>query len=675
MLEVIATFARWSQLAANLILLGGCVFLFILSANKSAYAKKWPEKLERSFIGLAITIPIALLVIVFATILQITGDAVNLKHPGVWLNFLNETRVGQIWIGRFIFAVILLLFIIYLRKVTRVRWHYAACASIAALPLIASSFASHSAAEGVLISAIAPYALHQVFAGIWFGALPALFLLFYSSEQSVDVGTHRLAIETAQRFSIIALPIMILIILTGLVVSDRIFAEQYAALVATEYGWLLSSKLLLLGIILVIAWRVRSDWLPALQSNEQTEDGLVENRNNISKWVRIEFILALVLILLATIISNTTPAKYTPIDNWPFSFRFSIDATWNQPGVASQVWIGMAIVALAFVVIGWGQFRNWSGRRLVIIPMLLLLSGFAVTLPPLTIKAHPETYRQPPIPFDTTSIANGATLYAQHCVDCHGIQGKGNGIKSRTLSTKLPDLLMELHVNDHTPGDFYHWISFGMVDTDMPGYADKIPEEGRWDLINFVHALSRGYQARILTPEIVPDKAFAKPPVFSYTTQDGSHGALQDFRNRQPVLLVNFSWPQSKQRIEQLKHFYGKLREQNIALLAVPTKQLTTDELAQVMDDLPFPVVTQGFEEITASYALWRRTLSTPDIIGRGTVPDHLEFLIDRSGYLRARWIPSIDQSGWSGIDALIQQVNLLNRERMAMPFPEDSVR
>ena len=336
MLEVIATFARWSQLAANLILLGGCVFLFILSANKSAYAKKWSEKLERLFIGLAITIPIALLVIVFATILQITGDAVNLKHPGVWLNFLSETRVGQIWVGRFIFAVILLLFIIYLRKATRVRWHYAACASIAVLPLMASSFASHSAAEGLSISAVAPYALHQVFAGIWLGALPALFLLFYSSEHSIDVGAHRLAIETAQRFSTIALPIMILIILTGLVVSDRIFAEQYAALVATEYGWLLSSKLLLLGIILVIAWRVRSNLLPALQSNEQTEDELIENRSNISKWVRIEFILALVLILLATIISHTTPAKYAPIDNWPFPFRFSIDATWNQPGVASQ---------------------------------------------------------------------------------------------------------------------------------------------------------------------------------------------------------------------------------------------------------------------------------------------------------------------------------------------------
>lgn len=675
MLEVIATIARWFQLAANLILLGSCVFLFILNTDKSAFAKKWLEKLECSFPWFAITIPIGLLVIVFTTFLQLIGDTSSLARPDVWWNFLSETRVGQIWTGRFTFAILLLIFVIYLRKVSRVRLHYAACAVVTTFPLIANSFVSHSAAEALSITAIAPYAFHQIFAGVWFGALPALLFLLHTSNQYEDTRIHLLTAGTVKRFSAIAFPIMILTILTGIAVSNRIFEDQYAALVATHYGWLLSSKLFLLGIILLIAWRVRSHWLPVLLDSERTKDELADSQDRIWKWVRIEFFLALVLVLLATIISHTTPAKHTPIENWPFSFRFSIDATWNQPGVATQVWIGIAIVILALVAIKWGQFRNWSGSRLVIIPMVILTSGFAVALPPLTIKAHPETYRRSPVPFDTISIANGAKLFSQYCADCHGVQGKGNGIKSRTLSTKLPDLLMELHVNDHTPGDFYHWISYGMVDTDMPGFTDKIPEEGRWDLINFIHALSRGYQARILSPEVVFDKAFAKPPVFSYTNHDGSHGALQDFRKNQSVLLVNFSWPQSQERIEQLKLSYSKLSKQNIALLAVPTRELTSEELAQITADLPFPVVIQGAEEITDSYALWRRTMGNPDIIGRGTVPDHLEFLIDRNGYLRARWIPSIDQSGWSDIEVIIQQVSLLNRERLEIPFPEDSVR
>jgi len=97
--------------------------------------------------------------------------------------------------------------------------------------------------------------------------------------------------------------------------------------------------------------------------------------------------------------------------------------------------------------------------------------------------------------------------------------------------------------------------------------------------------------------------------------------------------------------------------------------------MAQAEARLPFPIVTQSVAEIASSYALSRRTLSHPDIIGRGTNPDHMEFLIDRFGYLRARWIPSVDQSGWSDIDKLSQQISLLNREQMKMPFPDDFVR
>ena len=260
-------------------------------------------------------------------------------------------------------------------------------------------------------------------------------------------------------------------------------------------------------------------------------------------------------------------------------------------------------------------------------------------------------------------------------MECHGYQGKGNGIKSRTLSTKLPDLLTEPHTAEHTPGDFYHWITYGMANTDMPGYAEKLSDEDRWDLVNFVHALSRGYQARILTSEITLNKAFVKPPIFSYTGHDGSSGVLQDFRENKAVLLVIFSWPESQDRIEQLRQAYSRLSEQNVVLLAVPSRELSRNELAQIVTELPFVIVTQGAPEITNSYALWRRTLTHPDIIGRGTNPEHMEFLIDRYGYMRARWIPSIDSTGWSDIDQLSQQISLLNRENIIMPVPEEYVR
>lgn len=674
MIEIIAAIARWFQLVANLVLLGSCVFLAIASTGNRVYAAAWIERLERFFPWLAISIPLGLFIILTTTIVQITGNINSLWQQEVWLGIVRDTQVGQIWVWRVVSAMLLLAIVIYLRKTSKARWRYILCAVSATLPLIASSLASHTAAEELSVTAIMPYALHLIFAGVWFGALPAFLLLMYENHKhDKNKQENGLEFETLKRFSSIALPVMLLIILTGIIVGNRIFADYYAALVATPYGWMLCAKIFLLGIILLIAVRVRS-YLPLLINSQQVADG---NRSRLSmrKWVRIEFVLALILVMLATLITNTTPVKYALIENWPFPFRFSITATWNQPNVATQVWTGVAILVLAVGILKLGRSLNWGLKRLISIPVVLFVLGLAVALPPLTIQAYPETYRRPLLPFDAVSVANGATLYAEHCVECHGPQGKGNGIKSRTLSTKLPDLLTEPHTTEHTPGDFYNWLTYGMVNTDMPGYTEKLSDEDRWDLVNFVHALSRGYQARILSPEIVPNKAYVKPPVFSYAGHDGSTGALQDFREHKAVLLVIFSWPQSKDRIEQLKVAYGRLHEQHAAVLAVPNRDLSADELAQVAQELPFPVITQSAAEIANSYSLSRRTLSHPDIIGRGTIPDHMEFLIDRYGYLRARWIPSIDQSGWSDIDQLNQQISLLNRENTKMPFPEDYVR
>jgi putative copper resistance protein D len=92
------------------------------------------------------------------------------------------------------------------------------------------------------------------------------------------------------------------------------------------------------------------------------------------------------------------------------------------------------------------------------------------------------------------------------------------------------------------------------------------------------------------------------------------------------------------------------------------------------MASLPFPVVTQGAAEIMRSYALFRRTLGHPDLLGEGSVPEHMEFLVDRYGYLRARWIAETDGAGWTDLDSLQQQLVQLSREKEILPPPGDHV-
>lgn len=673
MIEVVAAFARWIQLAANMTVLGSCVFLAITVSTQNELIKPWIDRIERLFPWLVIGTLVGLLFILVTTAGQASGSFAGALKLDVLFGVIKDTRMGHIWIGRIVLVFILLAVIFYLRYTTRARWRYLLCAAFAALPLIAGSLVSHTAAEEMSFVAVLPYALHIILAGIWLGALPAFLILLYVFIKDENSSVSSIVRSALQRFSSVALSVMILLGITGVIVADRMFDGGYAAIVATPYGWILSVKLAILVIILMIAASVRSNWLPIFVQNENVEN-VFKSANKMMKLVRIEYVLALGLLLLATILSNTTPAKLAPIDEWPFPFRLSFDMTWGVSSVMIQFWIGVSLFVTACAAIQLGRIKRWNLKRLVFIPLTLMIASFAIALPPIAIEAYPETYQRTPVPFDAASVASGEMLYRENCVACHGPQGKGNGILSRTLSTMLPDMLMEPHVDEHTAGDLYHWITFGMEDTDMPGYADELAEEGRWDLVNFFHVLYRGYQARILTPEIVPNKPFIIPPSFFYGLHDGAGGVLQDFREQNSVLMVLFSWPESKDRLEQLSQAYSELNKQDTVVLAVPQGDLDVETIEHIASVMPFPIVTQGATEIVSSYALFRRTLSHPDIIGVGKIPDHMEFLIDPYGYLRARWIPSADESDWTDIDMLAKQINLLGQESSVLPLPDDYV-
>lgn len=691
MIEVIATLLRWSQLASNMILVGSCVFLAIAGS----FNTPWVDRMTRLLPWLAGILLLGLMGILVTTTAQATGVDENIWRPHAWLGLMQNTRMGHIWVGRTVCALIVLGIVFYIRYASAARWRYLLCATVAALTLAMGSLASHSAADEFSVTAILPYTLHIILASVWFGALPAFLLVvltvirrpqaeaahagmpggslqrtqtLFPSEETLQSGALAL-----KRFSLMALPVMLAIVATGVIITDRMVDTSYGALVSTSYGWLLNAKLALLALVLMIAARARSTWLPLLSQGQELA---VAGAQSLRKWVRIEFILALVIVLLATIVANTVPAKHALIQSWPYSFRFSIDATWGDESVMVRVWSGLALLVLAGGAILSGRRKHWSKIRRIGLPAVLVMVAMVSALPPLAVEAYPETYRKTPVPFDTISISNGAALYAESCVACHGPQGKGNGILAKTFAKPPVDMLTEPHTAKHTAGDFFHWLTYGIPDTGMPPFADTLAEEDRWDVVNYLHAMSRGYQARLMSPQVKPNQPQPSmgPPNFSYFAQDGSSGTLKDFREKKTVMLVMFSWPQSQARLEQLRQAYESVSGSNTQILAVPMDESDTPEMATMMANLPFPVVTQGAAEIIRSYVLFRRTLNRPDLLGEGSVPEHMEFLVDRYGYLRARWIPEADGAGWTDLDSLQRQLVQLGREKQVLPPPGDHV-
>jgi putative copper resistance protein D len=672
MIEVIGALFRWLQLASNMILIGGCVFLAIAVRANTTFDAPWFARLNRTLPWLSVTLLLGLVGLLATTTAQATGVAENAWHPGAWLELLQKTRIGLIWKLRAALALLVCGVALYVRFSSWARWQYVLYATVAALTLAAGSLSSHSAADELSVTSVLPYALHTVLASVWFGGLPAfLTVLFTAIRTRTYEETDRSSFQTLQHFSKMALPVMIAVVATGIIVTDRMVDTSYAALVATSWGWLLDTKLALLIVILVIAARARLVWLPALNQNEDVAEA---SRRTLRKWVTLEVLLASALVLAATLLSNAVPAKHTVIEDWPYPFRFSIDATWGEMSVMVRTGIGIILVILAGGSVALGRTKRWETKWRITIPLALTVCALALVLPSLATQAFPETYRKTPVPFDTISVANGAALFAANCVPCHGPQAKGNGVLAKTLAIPPVDLLTEPHTAKHTAGDFFHWLTHGIPGTGMPAFADKLTEEDRWDLVNFLHATSRGYQARLINPYVAPNQPYMAPQNFSYSAHDGTSGTLKDFRRQKAVLLVLFSWPESRARLDQLRLAYPALRDSNTVVLAAPMNDLNPQDLAAITTTMPFLIATQGAQEIAHSYALFRRTLSNPDLAGEGTSPKHMELLIDRYGYLRARWIPAVDGAGWTDIGELTQQIEQLNREKEIRPPPDDHV-
>ena len=673
MIEVIAAPIRWLALASNMILIGGCVFLAIAGREKTVFDSPWFARLTRVLPWLAVTLLLGLLGLLAITTAQVTGTAESAWHPEAWLELLRKTRIGLIWKGRAALALLLFSVALYIRFSSKARWPYVLCAIVAALTLAVGSLASHSAAGDLSVISVLPFTLHIVLASVWAGGLPAfLTLLFATTRKRPSKEADQYGIKTLKRFSAMALPVMIVVVATGIIVADRMVDTSYAALAATSYGWFLNAKVMLLAVILVIAARARFSWIPLLSQND--DDMAAVGGRGLRRWVTVEVVLAAALVLAATLLANTVPAKHTVIEDWPYPFRFSIDATWGELSVMIRTGIGIALFVLAGGAVILGRSKYWEMKWRVAIPAGLAICGLAIALPSFAIQAFPETYRKTPVPFDAISVANGATLFAANCVPCHGPQAKGNGVLAKTLAIPPVDLLTEPHTAKHTAGDFFHWLTYGIPGTGMPAWADKLSEEDRWDVLNFLHAISRGYQARLINPYVAPNQPYVVPQNFSYSAHDGTNGTLKDFRREKAVLLILFSWPDSRTRLDQLRSAYTTLSGGNTVVLAMPMNDPNPQDMAMITANMPFPIVMQGALEVTRSYTLFRRTLSNPDLAGEGTMPKHMEFLIDRYGFLRARWIPAVDGAGWADVGTLMQQIEQLNREKEIRPPPDDHV-
>jgi mono/diheme cytochrome c family protein len=103
---------------------------------------------------------------------------------------------------------------------------------------------------------------------------------------------------------------------------------------------------------------------------------------------------------------------------------------------------------------------------------------------------HPQAARiKNPVAADTASIAAGSKTFAKHCSECHGDEGKGDGMEGDDLDPKPSNLTDADWKHGSSDGEIFTVIQHGVKGTGMKAFAKKLTVHQTWDVVNYVRSI------------------------------------------------------------------------------------------------------------------------------------------------------------------------------------------
>ena len=585
-------------------------------------AQALERRLDRSLLPIAwVSLAVALVSGVAwlaAVASSMSGMPLGAVFSGGVINIvLTQTHFGQAWMIRGGLIVVLA---VCLALQARTGRHAAGWIGLlaAATFVAALAWAGHGAAtEEVPFDAIHLPAdiLHLLAAGVWLGGL--LPLCIFLAQACRDAGPPAVAVARAAtlRFSVLGLTCVGTLIVTG-IVNTWFLAGSVAALLGTLYGQLLLLKILLFATMIAAAGINQRRLVPCLADAASDAVTCLQATRQVRRNASIEAGLGVFVLAIVGVIGILPPGLHTE-PQWPLPFRFDLSEL--APGMQTLIYVAAVASALCLVAaIVVAEAKRY--RAMAASVALLVVFGVVgyVALRPGIVAAYPTSFYASTQPYAAPSVARGAPLYAQNCAVCHGAGGRGDGPLAGKLSIRPADLT-EPHLFAHKVGEMFWWIGNGRGDGVMPGFADKLTPDQRWDVINFVLARAAGTLTQETGSQISTTTAFPLPD-FAFE-QNGSQNALSQLMKTGPALVVLFARPAPRARLEQLAKLQPQLAAAGLHVIAI-------DLGPSPLTGAPIVGVSQ---DVRTALALFR---SSKD--GGET-----ELMLDRGGNVRARWTAS----------------------------------
>ena len=94
-----------------------------------------------------------------------------------------------------------------------------------------------------------------------------------------------------------------------------------------------------------------------------------------------------------------------------------------------------------------------------------------------------------PVPATESAVGEGMFVYSQHCKDCHGEDGNGQGAKARDLAVMPTDFTNAREMSRLTDGELFWKITHGR--RPMPAFEDKLTPTERWQVVDYIRTFAK----------------------------------------------------------------------------------------------------------------------------------------------------------------------------------------
>lgn len=193
------------------------------------------------------------------------------------------------------------------------------------------------------------------------------------------------------------------------------------------------------------------------------------------------------------------PPERLPPEDTGIDVPAPLGALWGLIPPAPYEWLpALSLFGMAGVLWVAGPTRSAAftarARRVAVFRTSLVALAVGVTLVTasqalvLTANAGGDPVLPTENPVDSTaeSITAGQVAFRATCATCHGVDGRGDGPAADGLSVRPSDL--SVHVPFHSDAELFAFATRGISGTPMPGFAQELSAEDRWNLINYLRS-------------------------------------------------------------------------------------------------------------------------------------------------------------------------------------------